>query len=225
MRKKNLAVQARSTNDERTDASPKHTVFLPKNSPSQPTKPSANRRENYAEEIRTKTTPHRQPPRQSKNPRRSEKAQTKKKKEGKIEEERMHAPLLLLYSITVPAGGRAPCGGYPWADASASVRVKRRQEWEGRRRNKQKGEVAWSEVAKRRAITKKRASLEDQNDEGGGRVGKDRKGRKREEGWKSATRAKLAMREQSGQKGKGEGGEAEKRRLARPGEEIRNPSE
>ncbi|KAJ7854035.1 hypothetical protein B0H14DRAFT_3449823 [Mycena olivaceomarginata] len=36
MRKKNLAVQARSTNDERTDASPKHTVFLPKNSPSQP---------------------------------------------------------------------------------------------------------------------------------------------------------------------------------------------
>jgi hypothetical protein len=52
-KKENLTAQARSTNDERTDASPKNTAFLPKNSPSQPTKP----RENYKEEIGTKTTP------------------------------------------------------------------------------------------------------------------------------------------------------------------------
>jgi hypothetical protein len=56
-KRENLAAPARSTNDERTNASLKNTVFLPKNNSSQLTKPSANRRENFAEEIRTKTTP------------------------------------------------------------------------------------------------------------------------------------------------------------------------
>jgi hypothetical protein len=56
-KKENLPAPARSTNDERTDASPENTAFRPKNSPPQPTRPSANRRGNYTEEIRTKTTP------------------------------------------------------------------------------------------------------------------------------------------------------------------------
>jgi hypothetical protein len=57
-----------------------------------------------------------------------------------------------------------------------------------------------------------------------GRVGKEEGGRGRR-GWKSATRAKLAMREQSGQKAKrGEGGSVEKRRnKPLSGEEIRKP--